>query len=151
MAIPDNVLIPLRAANLSPDAVTLHRGTTIGKFYSLSQWNEITTEGAEYYEIPPESNNHSVNQVRVELSAAELLGIDMEEHHKRLEDLVQEFLDVFSTGKQDLGWTDWVYAKSQRPIFFFAPSQLGMPHGEWEGSITPCHCISSSIWPTSCL
>ena len=79
----------------------------------LSEWNETTTEGAEYCEIPPESNNRSVNQVRVEQSAAELLGIDitdMEEHQKKaLEDLVQEFSNVFSTGKQDLGRTDWVY------------------------------------------
>ena len=51
----------------------------------------------------------------MEQSAAELhvLGIDvtnMEEHQKKaLEDLVQECSDVFSTGKQDLGWTDWVY------------------------------------------
>ena len=63
VAIPDKGLIPLRAANLSSDAVTLHRGTTIGKFYTLSEWNEIMTEGAEYYEIPPESNERSVNQV----------------------------------------------------------------------------------------
>ena len=110
MAIPDNGLIPLRAANLSSAAITLYRGTTIGKFYPLSEWKEITTEGAEYCEIPPESNNRSVNQVRVEQSAAELLGIDvtnMEEHQKKaLEELVQEFSNVFSTGKQDL--TDWV-------------------------------------------
>ena len=113
LAIPDNGLIPLRAANLSSDAITLYRGTTIGKFYPLSEWNEITTEGAEYCEIPPESNNRAVNQVRVEQSAAELLGIDvtdMEEHQKKaLEELVQEFSNVFSTGKQDLGRTDWVY------------------------------------------
>ena len=56
----------LKPANLSPDAVTLYRGTTIDKFYTLSEWNELTTEGAEYYEIPPESNKHSVNQVRVD-------------------------------------------------------------------------------------
>ena len=49
----------------------------------------------------------------MEQSAAELLEInvtDMEKHQKKaLEDLVQEFSDVFSTGKQDLGRTDWVY------------------------------------------
>ena len=49
----------------------------------------------------------------MEQSAAELLEIDvtdMEEHQKKaLEDLVQEFSDVFFTSKQDLGWTDWVY------------------------------------------
>ena len=66
VAIPDKGLIPLRAANLSSDAIMLHRGTTIGKFYTLSEWNEIMTEGAEYYEIPPESNKRSVNQVWVE-------------------------------------------------------------------------------------
>ena len=34
----------------------------------------------------------------------------MEKHQKKgLFDLVQEFSDVFSTSKQDLGLTDWVY------------------------------------------
>ena len=101
VAIPNKGLIPLRAANLSSEAVTLHRDTTVAKFYTLSEWNEIMTEGAEYYEIPPESNERSVNQVRVEQSATELLEInvtDMEEHQKKpLEDLVQEFSDVFSS------------------------------------------------------
>ena len=50
VAIPDNGLIPLRAANLSSDAITLHRGATIGQFYALLEWNEVMAEGAEYYE-----------------------------------------------------------------------------------------------------
>ena len=45
----------------------------------------------------------------------------MEEHQKKaLENLVQEFSDVLSTGKQDLGRTDWVYhsiyTENQVPI-----------------------------------
>ena len=98
--------ILLRPTNLSSDAVTLHRGTTIGKFYTLPEWN------AEFYKISPESNKHSLNQFRVEQSAAELLEIDVRHGGTSkwaLEDLLQEFSDVFSTGKQDLGQTDWVY------------------------------------------
>ena len=120
----------MRAANLSSDTVTLtlHSGTTIGKSYPLSEQSEITTEGAEYYEIP-QSNKHQVNQVTMEWLAAEL--------HTG-SDLVHEFSDVFSTGKQDLGQADWLYhsfyTRNQAPIKQ-VPSQLPIQYKQEVGQM----------------
>ena len=112
VAVPDNGVVPLRVANLSTEVVTLHRGTTIGKFYPLSG---TSVGDAEYCEVPMEraGDERSVHQVKVDLSAADFLGIDttnMDQYQRgALEELVREFSDVFSTGKQDLGRTDLVY------------------------------------------
>jgi len=112
VAVPDNGVVPLRVANLSTEVVTLHRGTTIGKFYPLSG---TSVGDAEYCELPMEraGDERSVHQVKVDLSAADFLGIDttnMDRYQtEALEELVRKFSEVFSTGKQDLGRTDLVY------------------------------------------
>ena len=113
VATPDDGVVPLRVANLTTSAITLYRGTNIAKFCPLVEPDSSEAETAEYCEIPLSLNTDQVCQVGVQQTAASLLEIDtsaMDQNQKmELEELVQDFADVFSTGKQDLGRTDLVY------------------------------------------
>lgn len=113
VATPRQRMVPMRAANLSGSAVTLYKDMTVAKFFPLETPDGLCD--AEYSEIPllsREGIQCQVHQV-VKKLAAVILGIDtstMERHQEAaLNDLVQEFADVFSTSKNDLGQTDIVY------------------------------------------
>ena len=98
----------------------------------------------------------------MERSAAELLGIDItdiEEHQKKaLEDLVPEFSDVFSTGKQDLGRIDWIYhsiytgnqvpikhAPRRLPIHYKQEVGQMLEEMQQQGVIEPSHSPCASL------
>jgi len=95
VAIPDNGVVPLRVANLSTEVVTLHRGTTTGKFYPLSG---TSVGDVEYCKVPTElaGDERSVHQIKVDLSAADFQGIDttnMDQYQRgALEELVRNSL-----------------------------------------------------------
>ena len=104
VATPDRGMVPLRVANLTASAVTLYRGMNIAKFCPLSEPNTVGTEIAEYCEVPTSLSAQQVCQVDVQPTTASLLGIDtsaMDQTQRTdIDNLVRDFADVFSTGKQ---------------------------------------------------
>ena len=115
VALPENRLMPVRMANLTPVPVTLHQGLRIGDFCPLATPSEDST-GETYYKELPSVESVELGQVlHVEWKLTEasepgngacLLGVDTKcldaSQLQELDTLVNDFRDTFSTGKHDL-------------------------------------------------
>ena len=111
VSVPTQGQAPLPVVNFSSSTVTLYKGVNVAQFYPLAISDGTDAETAEYYEVPLSAQGQArrVHQVGPSQSAVPLLGIvtsNMDKAHKQaLEELVLEFAEIFSTGKQDLGCT----------------------------------------------
>ena len=125
LVTPRNQMVTLRAADLTSPG-TLYKGTTIAQFFPFSKTKSCSTTGL--MKVQTMSSQDQLEDVfktqQANLSAAAVLGIDlstMDRHQKvAMEELVEEFADVFSVSKYDLGRTDLVYhrikTKGHTPI-----------------------------------
>ena len=120
VALPDNELMPVRMANLTPVPITLYQGMRIGDFCPLASPGEACTGETCYKEILESTgltqvlhigeNSSGANEAE---SGATFLGLNVKDldasQLQELEALVSDFRDTFSTGRQDLGRTNVTY------------------------------------------
>ena len=120
VALPDNELMPVRMANLTPVPITLYQGMRIGDFCPLPSPGEACSGETCYKEILESTgltqvlhigeNSSGANEAE---SGASFLGVNVKDldasQLQELEALVSDFRDTFSTGRQDLGRTNVTY------------------------------------------
>ena len=99
-------IIPVRIINLSDSAITIYKGQTIGNFCPafLNLGYSSRKEDIHHKEI---SKSRLVNNVNTGYSLpkieASMLTV---EQNRAAQDLLNEYANLFSQGKQDLGRTD---------------------------------------------
>ena len=116
VALPDNELMLVRMANLTPVPITLYQRMRIGDFWPLSSPTEACT-GETYQEIPESTGLAKILHIGQKSSGANqaknggcFLGVDTKDADasqlQELEALGNDFQDTFSTSRQDLGRTN---------------------------------------------
>ena len=131
VALPDNRLMPVRMANLAPVPVTLYKGLKIGDFCPLASPRE-TPSGESCYKEIPENESAELPQIlhieHEQVDGASLLGVDTKcltaSQRQELEALVNDYRDIFSTGKHDLGRTNRTYHQIDASPIKQAPHRL---------------------------
>ena len=113
VATPRNRMVLLRAANLTAFPVTLYKGTTIAQLFSFSKTESCSATGLIKVRTVFTRSRCPQNTAGKLVCCCCCIGIDLStmDHHQKLamEELVEEFADVFSVSKYNLWRFNLVY------------------------------------------